>query len=726
MKQDHIFRIYNGLFDQTVVGIAEIDTQTGRFVKVNQRYCDIVGYTLDELQHLEFQAITYPPDLQESLGYINQLHNGTLRRYHLEKRYRRKNGSLIWVGLTALPLWSEGEEPDFHLAIVEDINDRKLNDIALLEEQQRLANIIEGIRVGTWEWNVQTGETFFNEMWAGILGYTLKELSPININSWESLVHPDDLKESERLLQLHFSGELPFYECDCRMRHKNGNWIWIRDRGQVLSWSSDHKPLVMFGTHTDITDLKLAEVTRLENEANFRAFFEAINDIIVVSTPDGKIIFVNKIFETKLGYSKDEVVNMHVLDLHPADKQQEAEKILNELIRGERYFCPLPLITKAGVLVPAETRIWLGRWNGKDCMFGICRDLTPEEEAKQRFERLFRNNPALMAVSDIPERRFVDVNDAFINSLGFVKSDVIGKTSEELQLFIDSKQQGDLANKLNTEGRIVDYELKVRRKDGIILDGLFSGEIIHSQGKSYYLTLMINITERKQMERELTQYKDTLRSLIEQISVDEEQERKRIAENLHDVLGQSLVLTLMKMERLDISKLPNATQGSLEDICQTMRNLIKTTQLITYDLRNPVLHEQGLITAIEEWIHEEFTPRYKIQVILYKGLSKLDISFELELFAYRALRELLVNVGKHANVSIARVVFRFRDGMIQLSVRDSGVGFDPSIFFSRMRSKHHFGLFSIRERLDYLGGMMKIRSKQGKGTSVTLILPEIL
>jgi PAS domain S-box-containing protein len=120
--------------------------------------------------------------------------------------------------------------------------------------------IIDGTRVGTWEWNVQTGETVFNERWAEIVGYTLAELSPTSIQTWTNLAHPEDLQRSGELLHKHFAGELPYYECETRVRHKAGHWVWVLDRGMVSSRTAEGHPYWMHGTHQDITERKQAEL----------------------------------------------------------------------------------------------------------------------------------------------------------------------------------------------------------------------------------------------------------------------------------------------------------------------------------------------------------------------------------------------------------------------------------------------------------------------------------
>jgi len=130
----------------------------------------------------------------------------------------------------------------------------------LSTQKRRLSDIIIGTNVGTWEWNIQTGEVAFNERWAGIIGYTLKELAPISIKTWEKYSHPDDFKKSENLLKKHFKKKLDYYECEARMRHKNGEWVWVLDRGKVSAWSEDGKPILMSGTHQDIDKRKKADI----------------------------------------------------------------------------------------------------------------------------------------------------------------------------------------------------------------------------------------------------------------------------------------------------------------------------------------------------------------------------------------------------------------------------------------------------------------------------------
>jgi len=161
--------------------------------------------------------------------------------------------------IISLPLpRSEAEAAHIPVSILDITELRKAESQAAINEQ-RLRDIIWGTDVGTWDWNIQTGDVIFNERWADIVGYQLKELEPLSIETWGKLSHPDDLEKSEAILKQVFEGQIDFYECEVRMLHKDGHWIWVHDRGKIVERDESGEPLRMSGTHLDITDRKEAE-----------------------------------------------------------------------------------------------------------------------------------------------------------------------------------------------------------------------------------------------------------------------------------------------------------------------------------------------------------------------------------------------------------------------------------------------------------------------------------
>jgi len=143
--------------------------------------------------------------------------------------------------------------------IIRDVTDLKKAENLLRREQTRLRNILNVTGTGTWEWNIQTGADTFDANSAALLGYTLDELPSNSFATWMQLKHPDDLNESEALLQQHLRGETEIYTFESRMKHKNGSWVWVLGRGKVTQRDAAGKPLIMSGIHIDSTQLRQAE-----------------------------------------------------------------------------------------------------------------------------------------------------------------------------------------------------------------------------------------------------------------------------------------------------------------------------------------------------------------------------------------------------------------------------------------------------------------------------------
>ncbi len=200
---------------------------------------------------------------------------------------------------------------EFADAVELEIQDRLQEEAQkeLAERELRYRCVLEGTCIGTWEWNVQTGETVFNERWGEMLGYTLDELNPVSIETWLSLTHPDDLVHSRDLLESHFNGELDFYDHQCRMKHKQGHWIWVHDRGRVVSWTETGEPSMMYGTHADVTEEKLNK-EKLQKQ---KWLYEQILEQTMAGYWDWYIQddfeFLSPAFKEMFGYTDDEMAN---------------------------------------------------------------------------------------------------------------------------------------------------------------------------------------------------------------------------------------------------------------------------------------------------------------------------------------------------------------------------------------------------------------------------------
>lgn len=251
------------------------------------------------------------------------------------------------------------------------------------------------------------------------------------------------------------------------------------------------------------------------SEENFRSLFNTVDDIILIADLEGRLVFANEGASRKLGYSLEEFRGKHILEFHPADKRDEATRILTAMFKKELTHCPLEVEDKKGVRIPVETRIWFGKWDGRDCIFGISKDLSAEQAALQQFERLFRSNPAAMAVSTVNDNRFTDINDSFLRILGYTREEIIGKSSLELGLFIDDDMFLRSREELLRTGFLRNRGIVLRRKDGSLINGLFSGDTIDSQGQKYYLSVMVDITKQVKLQTALETEHNRLANIIE-------------------------------------------------------------------------------------------------------------------------------------------------------------------------------------------------------------------
>ncbi|MDE2389808.1 MAG: PAS domain S-box protein, partial [Betaproteobacteria bacterium] len=233
--------------------------EDGNIVEFSHAFAKMLGYSNQETARLNVMDWDAMIPKEKLIAAVREV-SRTPRTF--ETLHRRKDGTVFDVEINARRLEVSGKELIY--ASSRDITSRKQHEKELEYQRLRLSNIIEGTHIGTWEWNVQTGEVIFNPRWAEIIGYTLDELAPASIETWLKYAHPDDLKQSEAQLEDHFAGKIPYYECEARMRHKAGHWVWVLDRGKVLSWTADGKPLMMFGTHQDITERKERETMLIE------------------------------------------------------------------------------------------------------------------------------------------------------------------------------------------------------------------------------------------------------------------------------------------------------------------------------------------------------------------------------------------------------------------------------------------------------------------------------
>ena len=502
-QTDEILRTMAEMLDAAPSAIIVHDFNGG-FLYANRKVYELHGYQKDEFMALNLRDLNDPESkasIEERLILLKD--KGQLS---FEVTHIRKDG-------TTFPMDVFVKIVEWHgapacLSINTDITEHKRIEEELQKSRDQYQSLVFNIPGVTYRCTLDKNWTmlYISAAIDLISGYPAGDFINNAVRTYESVIHREDSAYVERSVNEAITSGKP-WEIEYRICHKDGSIRWAYEKGKGVI-GEDGGMEYIDGFILDITERKQLEAKLKSSEENFRTFFQTVDDIIVIGTPDGHILFTNEAFRRKLGYTGEELKGMHVLDIHPKEYRKEAEEIFGAMFRGEKDFCPLPIQMKNGARLPVETRVWFGKWDGDDCIFGISKDLSVQRAALEKFQKMFDNNPALMAVSSLPERKFLDVNNAFVKRLGFKRAELIGKTSAELGLFPNPESRDRVTNELREQGGVNGVEMSVRTKNGELLDGLFSGEIIDNQGQRVFLTVMIDLTAQKQAEAELRKAKE--------------------------------------------------------------------------------------------------------------------------------------------------------------------------------------------------------------------------
>ena len=244
---------------------------------------------------------------------------------------------------------------------------------------------------------------------------------------------------------------------------------------------------------------RLLEQTR----QNYETFFNTIDDFLWVLDEKGKIIHTNNTVKKRLEYSEEELFNESVLLVHPAERREEAGRIVGEMLAGISEFCPVPVVTKSGAMIPVETRVKSGFWNGLPVIFGVSKDISKVQLSEQKFSSAFQSNSAMMAISYFESGQHLEVNNSFIETMGYSRDELIGKTNEELGLFVDPGLRSFILEQLKNNSPVRKMEMLMRTKDGTVKTGLLSADSIFIGQNRCLLTVNMDITERKRAEDDL-------------------------------------------------------------------------------------------------------------------------------------------------------------------------------------------------------------------------------
>jgi PAS domain S-box-containing protein len=315
------------------------------------------------------------------------------------------------------------------------------------------------------------------------------------------------------------------------------------------------------------------------------------------------------------------------------------------------------------------------------------------------------------------------VNDQFCTMTGYSRDELIGY-SETILLDKESQRIFKKQWAERIKGIAAPYEITLTRKNEKKVHTLVSPKPLFDENGQFTgsFGIFTDITERKQAESELLSYQEQLRSLASELSLVEERQRRCIATELNDYIGQTLYYSKNKLEALKELASAGNLKEPADEVLSLITQTIEYTKSLTFQLGTPLLYEEGLEAALK-WLGYQFQKQLGLVFHFEDDLKPKPLADETRILLYQAVRELLINVTKHAKARNVKVSIQRDYKYIQISVEDDGIGFDTSKIEAYKSKDGGFGLFSIHERLKYLGGHFKFASKSGYGTKSTLTVP---
>ena len=470
----------------------------------------------------------------------------------------------------------------------------------------------------------------------------------------------------------------------------------------------------------------LEEVEALrESEEKYRILTENPLTGIFIHQ-DERYVFVNDKFAEIHGYRPEELLGEKFWTLIHPDETQLVAQIRSKRLSGReaphRY--EMRRVKKDGQTIWCEMMVSHTKYMGKPAILGNIIDITErkkaEEALRENEERLKSILDSILTgvvLIDAETHKIADANPLATEMIGLPKQQIIGKVCHK---FICPAEEGRCP--ITDLGQAIDKSEHVLLKpDGREVPIIKTVTTMILRGREYLVDSFVDITERKNAEKKLLEYQEQLKSLSSELTLAEERERRRIATELHDRISQSLVISKMKLEALRKSGYGKAVDKALEEVCNSLGEMIQDTRSLTFDLSSPILYELGFEAAVAEWLTERIKEKHGIATEFEDdGLSK-PLDDDIRILLFRDVRELLTNVVRHADAHRVKVSIRKVDSQISVSVEDDGVGFDPAEAASMAAETNGFGLFSIREQLEELGGHLEIKSAPGRGSRVTMM-----
>ncbi|MGJ7512992.1 PAS domain S-box protein [Pseudomonas baetica] len=723
LESEERFRL---AFESTAIGMALLALD-GRWLRVNPHLCEMLGRSEDEFLQTTSESLIHPDDLSRAHADAQRLIMGEVPYVRLEKRYQHRDGRYLRVHLTASMIRAKDDSPLYFVIQIEDLS-------RLIEAQERVSLMdfaLSHVQEAAFLLDEQARFHYVNDQACRRLGYSREELLCMTVADIDPNWSNERLRESWFDASKISGRSLEIIES--YHRTKAGAIFPVEISVSHFELDGQRYNLALA---RDISERKRLQAAQWDTERRYREIFDNSSDCLylleVTEDQRFRCLEVNQAFKRSSGFRREQLIGQYVGESSP---EQTARKVLIVLERclasGESIEWEDELELPAGNIAVLSTFIPVRDEQGKIYrIVGISRDITERKQmenrlltSEQEFRALVENTPDVIARFDL-QNRILYANPAAQRMFGCPLSFLLGKKTCEVAPDLD--QARFFQNKLEyiirtckvTEEEI---SLDVPAKQGAKVTS-YQVRLVPERDQHEALVSVLavgrNVSAMRAAEQRLKESHAQLRQLSSYRETTREEERKRIAREIHDELGQQLTALRMGISLLRLqfgSEQPALVErvqvlmGRIDETIQVVRN-------VATSLRPSALN-MGLISALE-WLVSEFSHNAGIACRLRAPSARLELDDERATAIFRVIQESLTNVARHAHASRVDIHLECSAEHVLIEVRDNGRGFDP-----KQLSKGTLGMLGMRERGHMLGGTVTVDSAPGQGACVQVNIP---
>lgn len=739
-ESEALFRI---MFEQAAVGVAQIDSKTGAFLKVNRRYCEIIGYRAAEIRGRTFREITHPDDLGQDVMNMEALIAGTLTNFAVEKRYIHQDGHIVWVNISVSALWAPGESPDHHMVIVEDITERKQAELLLRESEARLTESQSIARIGSWDWDVISDQAWCSEAVYTMLHIELGSLDPA-LPAFLEMIHPDDEARVREHVQSSVQNGAPL-NFEYRHQVPGHELMHVRVLGNPTI-AEDGKMLSYHGIAQDITALRESEQALQNRELRYRRLVESLPVCVHTIDRAGHISSINASGLRMLGAeSEGGVIGKPYLEFSSNRDRARISRLLEKAWEGSSAQFEYQISFEGRSRHFQSSFVPLSGPDGTiEEVLGHTVDLTEaraKEASLRELATAIDHAAEGILITDIA-RSIEYANPALLEITGFSKEELLGNSITSLYTTPENQEQLDTIWKTVMAGKTWKGECaNIDRRGQHYVERATMSPVLDSAGATVKVVgLFRDVTQERILEEQLlhAQKLEAIGTLAGGIAHDFNNIlhimlgncRHARENNLQDpevVLhcldeieygGQRasrLIEQILTFSRVtDTTFQPIEVAQLLRDVVQFLRGSLPANVDISLDVDRSNFVVNGDVTQLHQLVTNLCTNAYQA-IGLSSGTITLGVTQQTITDSFSTLSGTLTT-----------------GDFVAIHVSDTGSGIDPEnrerIFDPFFTTKDvgegtGLGLSIVHGVVHSMGGAIDIQSAPHQGTTVSVYLP---